>query len=371
MEAEFEPTLISEIRKYGGFDLEACFNCGSCAAVCTLNENYGMFPRKSMRYARLGLKEALLGSVDPWHCYYCGECSTTCPRQTEPGESMMTLRRYLIAAYDFTGISKWFYKNQYLQVFLSLGLFAAVLYFFSGYKGDFGKLAAGLEFAFPVYVTIAIAGYLWNMYRHVVLKPTGKFRLSFKPKDIYDLFYHGLTQINFTKCQEKDWLRWISHLLVMSGYVLTLVISNLHLFEPLDIHYSTFNFTSLLILYSSFSIIIGGLFMMIRRIFKDTPSSKFSTPSDWLFVVSLFLIGLTMLSTLMMNIKLGQTNPSLESVYKIHMSVEVVWIVLIVPFTKWIHIFFRPLAVYFDAIRENEHRLAGGDNITGKTEQAL
>ena len=50
-------------------------------------------------------------SLEPWLCYYCGECSTQCPRGAEPGETMMSLRRWLTSRYDFTGISRLFYRS--------------------------------------------------------------------------------------------------------------------------------------------------------------------------------------------------------------------------------------------------------------------
>ena len=100
-----DPALVSEIRKYGKFDTNACFQCGSCTITCDLTTNSASFPRKLVRYALLGLKKPLLSSLEPWLCYYCGDCSVTCPRQTEPGEAMMTLRRYLTAQYDWTGLS--------------------------------------------------------------------------------------------------------------------------------------------------------------------------------------------------------------------------------------------------------------------------
>ena len=82
MEVQIEPSLISEVRRFGGFDAAACYNCGSCAAVCALSKDNAMFPRNSMRYVQLGLRKPLSGSLDPWLCYYCGDCATTCPRQT-------------------------------------------------------------------------------------------------------------------------------------------------------------------------------------------------------------------------------------------------------------------------------------------------
>ena len=70
-----------------------------------------VFPRKPMRYLQMGLEEKLEGQLDPWLCYYCGECSDQCPRDAEPGETMMSLRRWLTSRYDFTGISRLFYRS--------------------------------------------------------------------------------------------------------------------------------------------------------------------------------------------------------------------------------------------------------------------
>ena len=60
---------------------------------------------------QMGLETKLESSLDPWLCYYCGECSDDCPRDAEPGETMMSLRRWLTSRYDWTGISRLFYRS--------------------------------------------------------------------------------------------------------------------------------------------------------------------------------------------------------------------------------------------------------------------
>ncbi len=347
-----DPGLLEEIKKYGAFDISACFNCGNCTAVCPLSKEDASFPRKLIRAGQVGLQENLDSSIEAWHCYYCGECSATCPREAMPGEYMMALRRYQIAKYDITGLSKIFYKNGWLQIFLTAGLFAAALALYNAYTGDFGVLAGKIEMAFPVYVTIALGGYIFNMYRYAIVKPLGGIKLSLKPKHIVETFYHGLTQVNFTGCEETDWVRWVSHLLVMSGYTLTLLISNLHLLEPLNKQYTPFGPVSLLVWYAGLAIIIGGGSMSLRRVFKSAESSRFSHPSDWLFVIMMFLIGASMLATHYVNVTQGPASPLLGVLYRVNIAIETVWIILVVPFTKWIHIFFRPLAVYFQRVKQ-------------------
>ena len=41
---------------------------------------------------------------------------TQCPRDAEPGETMMSLRRWLTARYDFTGISRLFYRSWKIEL---------------------------------------------------------------------------------------------------------------------------------------------------------------------------------------------------------------------------------------------------------------
>ena len=77
--------LMDEIKAYGAVDIEACFNCGNCTAVCPLSSEGDSFPRRMIRYAQVGMQDQLLSSKELWMCYYCGECSRTCPRQAEPG----------------------------------------------------------------------------------------------------------------------------------------------------------------------------------------------------------------------------------------------------------------------------------------------
>ena len=105
------PKLIEELEPYGAEDVMKCYHCGNCSAVCPFSADPYVFPRKPMRYLQMGLEEKLEGQLDPWLCYYCGECSDQCPRDAEPGETMMSLRRWLTARYDWTGISRLFYRS--------------------------------------------------------------------------------------------------------------------------------------------------------------------------------------------------------------------------------------------------------------------
>jgi len=122
---ESDPTLLADIRRYGTFDSAACYQCGSCTLSCDLAADSVSFPRKSLRYALLGLRRPLLGSLEPWICHDCGDCSIACPRQAEPRISMMTLRRFLTAQYDWSGISARLLRSKtwYLSSLIGVALF--------------------------------------------------------------------------------------------------------------------------------------------------------------------------------------------------------------------------------------------------------
>ncbi|MGC3979589.1 MAG: hypothetical protein QM751_16000 [Paludibacteraceae bacterium] len=75
-----------------------------------------------------------------WECYYCGECSTHCPQDANPGELMMSLRRWLTAKYDWTGLSGLFYK--YLPAMLGAMalVFTGVIFFAYSVNWEMEKL---------------------------------------------------------------------------------------------------------------------------------------------------------------------------------------------------------------------------------------
>ena len=126
MPVRVQPELRNQLIQYGIGDWNACYHCGTCTAICPLSEEGFLFPRKKIRLMQMGLKDQLESSVEPWLCYYCGDCSKTCPRDANPGELMMSLRRYLTSKYDWTGLSKKFYTSEVWELAFIL-LFAALV----------------------------------------------------------------------------------------------------------------------------------------------------------------------------------------------------------------------------------------------------
>src|SRR5512133_1652766 len=125
MAVRANPRLVDDLQRYGAEDVSKCFHCGNCTAACQLSENSNLFPRRAMRSLQMGLEDRLRSSLDPWLCYYCGDCSEQCPRGADPGETMMSLRRWLGAQYDFTGIAKRFRTSPVTEVLAMLAVAAA------------------------------------------------------------------------------------------------------------------------------------------------------------------------------------------------------------------------------------------------------
>ena len=90
------PQFAEELKERGGEETAlACFNCGTCAAICPLID--GHFPRKLIRYVQIGAKERLLEEgKELWKCLHCGLCTQSCPREANPGEIILELKRYVL-----------------------------------------------------------------------------------------------------------------------------------------------------------------------------------------------------------------------------------------------------------------------------------
>ncbi len=374
MTYQSDPTLVAEIRKYGNFDTNACLQCGSCTAVCDLNNDIAAFPRRTIRYALLGLKEPLLRSLDPWLCYYCGDCSTTCPRETEPGEAMMTLRRYLTAQYDWTGLSSRIYKSRLWEIgaltLVSALVFALVaLYHLYVYRrddyaemmgfGEFSLTSMGLEHMFGliydftlVVCLLPLVVLLLNGFRMYWYTMRGEGRAgSSRPylRQAKTLLLHAAAQLRFRDCTDR-W-PWLIHFSLVIGCVLklVLVVFFLEWFQTDTVHplYHPQRWLGYL---ATAAIFFGAGGMLLGRIRRRRSVHKFSQLSDWTFPL---LLVLTALSGILVHIfRCLGLELTTHYTYAVHLMIAVPMLVVGIPFGKWSHMFYRPLAIYFHSVQE-------------------
>lgn len=343
------PKLGNELMKYGAADFKACFNCGNCTATCELSTKDSSFPREMVRYSVLGLEDEIKGSLKPWLCYYCGECSSECPRQANPGELMMSLRRWLTSKYDWTGFSGLLYKS-FAVTFFALLSVAAGVFAFSYYENFelekimhfghyFEMLAVATVFAF------ILTPNLIRMWWFVIAKPKVKVTLKQYLNSAKELLIHMFTQKRALGCDDNQ-VRWFEHMILVFGYLLLLFTTVF-----LDWFSATNKFIVVLGYVESVIIFIITFHFVLGRIQKNKEISKFSQPSDWLFVIWLFFMGFTAFFVrLFIDLSLIETN---IWIYLFHLMILVQWAVIIVPFGKWSHFLYRSFAMYFDSLKAN------------------
>ncbi len=344
--ARINPEFSDELKRFGAFDAYGWYNCGNCTAVCTLSDESNSFPRKMVRYSVLGLEKEIQASLDPWLCYYCGECSATCPREANPGELMMSLRRWLIARYDWTGLSGLLYKSPWASAVAFILLAMLVIWFgisknfqldpMMHYGHLFEMIAIVCVFSLILFPNLIRMWWL-TVYKNGVRAPVAKYL-----KTLADLIVHMFTQKRTLDCDENQ-VRWFEHFILVLGY-LSLLFTTVFLDW-----FSTQNTGIILLGYLESTLIFVVTFdFMRRRIQKNKEISKHSHPSDWFFIIWLFLMGLTAFGVRLftdMNILANNS-----WIYVVQLLVLVQWALIIVPFGKWTHFLYRPFAMYFHEV---------------------
>jgi ferredoxin len=371
-----DPRFINDLRKYGGENLKKCFQCATCTATCPLSTEENGFPRKQMLLALWGLKEKLLEDPSPWLCFYCGDCSERCPRNADPGETMMAMRRYLTSEYDWTGLSRLMYSSVFWEIgILGVVALAVVLLFTLPHNFGFGLLnrsgAAPLStvmldrFA-PVGVVdlgdrimAVVLGVLLliNAARMFSGLTRGeKIPLSSYITQIPHFIFQGITQIRWKDCGSVTGIKnWLRHLFLVSGYgiMFTLVVIFLPWFQ---VDNSAIHWTSFLGYYATAVLLVSTLWIIIDRMKKRSGMHRFSHFSDWLFPILLFLSAIT--GILLHIFRVTDMPMATYVTYMIHMAIVVPMLVVEVPFGKWGHLLYRPLAIYVAAVKSKARETA-------------
>jgi len=365
------PELKQELLKYGVKDWNECFHCGNCTAICPLTENGSLFPRKAIREAQMGIKYSLESNVDPWMCYYCGDCSKTCPRDANPGELMMSLRRYLTSAYDWTGLSKLFYKSKAFEILAIIGiaLVVMVLYLlFTFYpSGDasqwigadggalINKMAPWKRIHLGDWLLAGVLAFIlitniFNMWYKIILRDKNlKVGLWDYFKAFMLLPVHFITQRRFAKCDDSR-SYWYIHLFLMLSYIVlfTMIVFFLEFFQTDTVHPIWHPQRSLGYI-ATIGLFVGIIYFYFNRRKKNRENSKFSHYTDWTFLVLLFL---TTLTGILLHFFRISGMPQLTYItYLVHLMVLVPMLTIEVPFSKWSHLAYRPFAIYFSKIK--------------------
>jgi quinone-modifying oxidoreductase subunit QmoC len=353
-----DSTLARDLARFGATDVDVCMQCGACSATCPLSSGPNPFPRKIVRYLQLGLEDRLLGSPEPWMCYFCGDCTKECPRGVDPGEIMMATRRYLTAAYDWTGLARRFYlsKAWELSAIAVVALFVVGLFaFFHGpvitdhmAVNTFAPVAwveIG-DLTMAVLLSAFLLTNAYRMFRHVMRGTRAPLSLYVAEAQTFVLNF--ATQKRWRECGE-DRGRWLKHFLLVTGYVtmMTLIIVLIRWFQVDD---TSWHVSSLFGYYATAMILFVTGEMLLARRRRQEPLHRHSEFSDWLFLGLLFLTGLT--GIVMHALRLAGLPLATYIAYVVHLAVAVPMLVVEVPFGKWSHMLYRPLALYLSRVKE-------------------
>lgn len=385
MATQVNPGLLVQLKEFGVKDAATCFNCGNCTAVCSLSSANTPFPRKVIRYLQIGAEEKLLHSPEPWLCYYCGDCSETCPRDADPGEVMMGLRRYLTARYDWTGISRRFYTSTVFEIGAILLVALLVGLGFVLFHGPIVTDKVALNaFAsshvievLDLIMLVVLSFFLLTNARRMaraVLGDPGQYQKTADEEaeaspakegtkwngipvrlyldELKTLLGNFLTQKKFKECNSASQNRqWLIHLLIMSGYstIFILVVVFLRWFQRDEI-LPFWSPVRLLGYYGTCAILYGTTYAILGRLKKTATVYKNSHSSDWAFLILLWLTTFT--GILIHFTRLLGMPLSTYAIYVIHMMIAVPMLVLEVPFAKWAHLLYRPLALYLLRVKE-------------------
>ena len=360
MATAIKPGLVDELQAYGADDVNKCYNCGNCSAVCVHSEAPFVLPRRTMHALQLGLEGKLRGSLEPWLCYYCGECSEQCPKGAEPGETMMSLRRWLTSAYDFSGISRLFYRSWRWEVFFvvlaailtgigftAFGLSQGSINHYDGVNAFLpSAMIHRFDWTMAAVLVVLLGINVIRMWRFVMRGDGVRASLGSYLAALYTLPLHFFTQLKYRQCERKR--PWAVHLALMLSYVTMLVLIMFFLREmasgpAIDWRVHVFGYLA------SAGLIVAVVLNLRGRMRRDSPQHAHSHESDWMFLVLLLYVAVTgVLQHILHRVGL---DAAANVTYVVHLMGVVPMLVLEVPFGKWAHLAYRPLALYFAQVQ--------------------
>ena len=372
-------TLMPKLREYGAFDINACFNCGNCTAICPLTDEQATFPRRLIRYAQVGMKDELAASKELWACYACGECSVTCPRQAEPADFMAAARRWAIASYDHTHIARTLYLRPIvgMAIAVALALFFALFMYAAHGPQDSQSLAIfqfipeGLihDTGVVLMIVVFLAGLVGvgTMVRRIARAESIGVRSLVGSRAALRrtvlalwvaLIVDGLGQRRYRKdCETPEaqpaWYRrrWFLHGAAMWGFLgllaATILDYGLALTgikatgTPVPIWYPV----RLLGTLAGILLIYGTSMLIVDRVRRSHRSVMHSVPADWTLLALLWVTGVTGFA-----LELALYLPDAPAwgywVFLFHVAIAME-LVILAPFMKLAHAVYRPAALFF------------------------
>ncbi len=367
-----DPTLLEDIRRYGKFDTDGCYQCGSCTISCDLGTDLANFPRKSIRFALLGLRAPLLGDLEPWICHDCGDCSIACPRHTEPRISMHTLRRFLSAQYEWTGLGGKILRSRAWHlgslIFTALLVVLLIVWYHLSHGVPLSGFTTpmGLEHMFPImtYFTLVVMLFplflllthalrIWRFTMGGEQRPSIPFYVYIV--EAWTYLYESVAQPRMKKCSEKG--RWLGHWLLALGVFMMLAVKifALRWFQtdniyPLYHPQRWLGYLAAVFIFYGVGDIFVGRAQAKKEIYKETRME------DLIFPILLLLTAVSGLAAHIF--RYAGFALCAHFTYALHVIVATPMLLVEMPFGNWAHMIYRPLALYFLAVKERAAQLA-------------
>ena len=334
--------------------LNECMQCGTCSVVCSLAPEDKPFPRKEMVWAGWGLRERLLANADVWLCHQCGDCSKYCPRGVRPADVLSAIRQMTYREYArprFMGrilaSPKWLPVATLIPVIIisSILMLAGTFTIPEGpvnYSKFFPHAWLNASFSIITLISYGLAVTGLNKFLKDIQfwYPELKLKGGLL-KHMFSVLGSVMTHTKFAGCTANKSRRW-AHMLVFYGFILLLAVTVYAILATLTHRYplSIVNPFKIMGNLAALMLFAGLIIMIINRLFNKNLAGR-TGYSDWLLLVSLFLLTL---SGVVVELARFQNWDLAYHLYFGHLVC--VWFVIIyLPYTKFGHTFYRLAAL--------------------------
>ena len=293
---------------------------------------------------------------------------------------MLTLRRFLSAQYEWTGIGggllrsrAWHLGSLAFAAVLVVALIFCYHLWYVGLPLSGLTTAMGLEHMFPImmYYTLTVMLFpflllLTRVFRVWRLTMGGEDRpsipFSVYVEEAWTYVYQSVSNSMMKKCPEKG--RWLGHWLMALGVVmmLTIKVFALRWFQTDNI-YPLYNPQRWLGYLAAGFIFYGVGAILVGRIKANKEIYKETRMEDLIFPILLLLTAVSGLAANILRCS-GLAYAALIT-YGVHVIIATPMLVVEMPFGNWAHMIYRPLALYFQAVKERAAQLAPAGEAIG------
>jgi quinone-modifying oxidoreductase subunit QmoC len=366
------------LAPYGGnlATLQACLQCGTCTANCSLVGEQSHFPRQQMNLFQLGQYQRLVADPTVWQCFNCGDCSNRCPSGARPGKLMGAIRQMAVEHFAFprfmAGVT-----NRPQRWWWMFAAAAALLLLAIALGGSFWPAAGHVRFAsmlphltlnlfFFALTGLAVAGLAtgvaraWSSYQGEPLRQTSPRLLL---RAFWAVAVETMAHRRFSDCDGHR-TRSFAHLGMFYGFLglaglagvaaLLIAVGGQYPFPALHPLKILGNIAA--------GLLILGTGYFVRERWISARQGDASTYFDWLLLVNLLLVGIT--GVLCEMFRYWNVPLAAYPGYFLHLVLVFVLLASL-PYSKLAHVCYRIVALtsrQYDLLVEAEAAGRGEDD---------